>query len=186
LYAYPTTTGICVLLILCSSAHLHHRSVLPGCPASNRYTAFSISGVPYSLKLSFQSAPPEGLPWASFVHPEGQLYLTRVLSKFRVVVDLNIYEPSQESIDFWVKRMEDFVAMQDNQLLAGALELYLEPHELDPHQSCSYYLVSHSTRKVFWLEEVSSESLGMAPVVSDTHFGAYIRLFFLSLHTKSR
>ena len=100
-----------------------------------------------------------------------------MLPEFRVVVDLNVHELSQEFTDFWVKQMVDLVHMQENHLPAGALELYLEPHEHDPHQSCSYYLVSHSTRKVFWLEEVSSESLGMAPVVSDSHFGAYTRLF---------
>ncbi|KIM70734.1 hypothetical protein SCLCIDRAFT_100795, partial [Scleroderma citrinum Foug A] len=118
--------------------------------------------------------------WAPFVHPEGQPYFTRVLPEFRVVVDLNVHEPFQEFIDFWVKQMVDLVHMQENHLPAGALELYLEPHEHDPHQSCSYYLVSHSTRKVFWLEEVSSESLGMAPVVSDSHFDiALERLYWV-------
>ena len=128
------------------------------------------------LKLTFQRALPEDVSWASFVHPEGQLYFTRVLPKFRVVVDLNVHDPSHEFIHSWVKQMEDFVTLQDIQLPAGALELYLEPHEYEPYQSCSYYFVSHSSRKVFWLEEVSTDSLGIAPVVSDTHFGAYMNL----------
>lgn len=174
LYVFPTATHrdphpvflvhTCITSPFCQC---HWRLGMPRFP----FQVFRIHSNP------LQRTPPDDLQWAPLVHPEGQPYSTRVLPKFRVVVDFNVHEPSKEFTDFWVKRMDDFVHMQDIQLPAGALELYLEPHELDPHQSCSYYFISHSTRKVFWLEEVSSETLGMAPVVSDTHFGTYIHPF---------
>ncbi|KAL4072500.1 hypothetical protein V8B97DRAFT_1870364 [Scleroderma yunnanense] len=109
--------------------------------------------------------------WTSFIHPEGQLYFTCMRRKFRVVVDLNVgYEATEEIVLSWIKRMEDFISIHDIQLPAGELELYLEPHDCEHQESCSYYFVNHAARKIFWLEEVTTESLGMAPVVSHSHF----------------
>jgi len=55
--------------------------------------------------------------------------------------------------------------------LSDSYELYLEFDEDD--LSCGYYIVDHSKRCIFWLEEVNTENIGMNPSFSTEHLREY-------------
>jgi hypothetical protein len=51
--------------------------------------------------------------------------------------------------------------------LSSSFELYLE-YDQDQHR-CGYYIVDHSKRSIFWLENLSTQTVGINPAFSQEH-----------------
>lgn len=66
----------------------------------------------------------------------------------------------------WISVFDKTLSAQ-NLLVTDAMELYLEPDQ--DEGCCRYYLIDHTTRAMFWLEEVETEGLGIASTVSPDH-----------------
>jgi hypothetical protein len=69
-----------------------------------------------------------------------------------------------------LKSIDDLILQQQIKVPPSS-ELYIELDE--PPYSCAYYFVNHDTRRIFWLEQTSTELLDMGTIVSDSHLGAY-------------
>lgn len=107
-----------------------------------------------------------------FVHPEGQPYF--VLNSefdFAVVTEANVDDIETEA------RILDCLELANKELQDHGIkvppqcELFLELGE-DP-LSCNYYFVDHIGRALFWLEDLSSEFLGIPVAMSPSHLGAF-------------
>jgi hypothetical protein len=72
-----------------------------------------------------------------------------------------------ETILGFAKQIEELI-LERNIVLGDSAELFLQIDDDDP-QSCGYYLVDHTSRTIFWLEDVSMEDLGIPPVISASH-----------------
>jgi hypothetical protein len=66
--------------------------------------------------------------------------------------------------------------------LSDSYELYLEFYEDD--LSCGYYIVDHSQRCVFWLEQVSTEDIEMSLSFSLEHLRQYFTLIAPSINCR--
>jgi hypothetical protein len=109
--------------------------------------------------------------WTSHSHPEGQLYFQRRFPKFGVVTEANVHrEETEEEVLGWLKCIDDFISQQDI-AMPPLSELFIELDESE--STCSYYFVNHDTRRLFWLEQISTELLDMGMVVSNTHIGTH-------------
>lgn len=110
--------------------------------------------------------------WTRFVHPEGQSYF--VLNNeagFLALTEADINDIQTE------ERILDCLEGANHELqchnikLPSRCELFLE---LGKDQlSCSYYFVDHLGRRLFWLEDISTELLEIPSVMSSSHLGAF-------------
>jgi hypothetical protein len=50
---------------------------------------------------------------------------------------------------------------------SSKVELYVRLQ--DPDEGCGYYLIEHTARTIFWVHEVGTEEMGLAPAISPTH-----------------
>lgn len=107
--------------------------------------------------------------WKSHLHPEGQLYFQRKFPSYAVVTEANVHIQETESrVGGWIKFIDDIIS--HHQITIPTLsELFIE---LDGSY-CTYYFVNHETRRLFWLEQISTELLDMGMVVSDSHRGMH-------------
>lgn len=104
--------------------------------------------------------------WTAYTHPEGQLYFHRNI-ELRVVTEAYLYRSEiMDKISSWTSKVEEALQIKGIKP-SSTVELFLEPRE--DMESCGYYLVDHSTRSEFWIDQVSTELLGLAPVVSMSH-----------------
>jgi hypothetical protein len=111
--------------------------------------------------------PPD---WAAYTHPEGQLYFHRN-TELRVVTEAYLYRPEiMDKISSWTFKVEEALQIKGIKP-TSTMELFLEPRE--DLESCGYYLVDHSTRSEFWIDQVSTELLGLPPVVSTSHLSTF-------------
>ncbi|THH32081.1 hypothetical protein EUX98_g2117 [Antrodiella citrinella] len=115
-----------------------------------------------------QSPNPLYLPplWSECIHPEGNVYFVRN-SQPKVVTEANMYaEVVQEKVAQWIDEIENFAASRAI-CLSETVELTVDPS--DDLEYCKYYLVDHSSRVEFWLDEVTTEELGIRTAVSEAH-----------------
>ncbi|KIM86756.1 hypothetical protein PILCRDRAFT_815998 [Piloderma croceum F 1598] len=120
------------------------------------------------LLVFAEGSQPMYLPpdWAAFTHPEGKPYFCRNAG-LRVVTEAYLYHPEiMNKVSFWTSSLE--TAFQKKGMkLPTTTELFLEPR--DDMESCGYYLVDHATRTEFWINPVSTASLGVGRVTSISH-----------------
>ena len=121
------------------------------------------------------SAPLLPPGWVSQVQPEGQRYFYSDFTP-RVVTDADVVEPSvQETI-----RRATVLACKmleaQNITLTEFTELFLQPAGDDDAEDvlCYYYFVDHAVHAIWWLEEINTEDLLPAGVVSVSHLGTFI------------
>ncbi|OCH85542.1 hypothetical protein OBBRIDRAFT_798038 [Obba rivulosa] len=111
---------------------------------------------------------PQYLPpgWSAHVQPEGQQYFA-CDATLHVVTEANLHSPEiQQRIEHWIQEVHARIAEQKISLPESA-ELFLQ---LGEHpDSCSYYLVDHATRVIFWLEPTTTSALYLMPSVSLAH-----------------
>jgi hypothetical protein len=109
--------------------------------------------------------------WVPHSHPEGQLYFQRRFPNFGVVTEANVYrEETENRLHGWLKFIDDLISQQEV-TMPRLSELFIELDESEP--TCSYYFVNHDTRRLFWLEQISTEMLDMGMVVSNSHIGTH-------------
>ncbi|KAG1745330.1 hypothetical protein EDB19DRAFT_1826874 [Suillus lakei] len=119
----------------------------------------------YSYHTAFIPPGPHSAPssldmptkWKSHSHPEGQLK--------PMFIGKRTEAPGGTG---WLKFIDDTI-LQQQIIVPPSSELFIELDE-SPF-SCAYYFVNHDTRRIFWLEEISSELLDMGTIVSTSILG---------------
>lgn len=116
--------------------------------------------------------------WNSHPHPEGQLYFHRRHPNYDVVTEANIRRQETENrVTGCLKLIDDTISQQQI-IVPPSSELFIELDE-SPF-SCAYYFVNHDTRRMFWLEQTSTELLDMGTIVSDSHLDTALeRLYWV-------
>jgi len=106
--------------------------------------------------------------WSVCTQPEGQRYFFNC--KSRVVTETNIYiEKANKRVSYWIKTLEDLVQSRGIELLVSVeVFLHVEANADEFDGDCWYYLVDHASRSVFWLEELSTEDLGIPETASSS------------------
>ncbi|KAG1786873.1 uncharacterized protein HD556DRAFT_1247696 [Suillus plorans] len=105
--------------------------------------------------------------WSSYPHPEGQLYFQARLANYVVVTEANVYRQETENqVSGCLKFIDDMISQQQI-MMPPSSELFIELDESP--LSCAYYFVDHDTRRIFWIEQTSTELLDMGMIVSDSH-----------------
>ncbi|KAJ7513100.1 hypothetical protein B0H11DRAFT_1948656 [Mycena galericulata] len=124
---------------------------------------------PFSMEISSglftasQEPEPEYLPefWAAHIHPEGQLYFARQGS-LRVVTEAYLYHAETlKNVCLWIDYIQNLFLGKSTSV-PEETELFIKLEE----DGCAYYFVDHSTRTQFWLENSSTEQLGLPAVIS--------------------
>ncbi|KZT25700.1 hypothetical protein NEOLEDRAFT_1133215 [Neolentinus lepideus HHB14362 ss-1] len=137
--------------------------------STSRYSCRSLIGpTHHTVTLGSRSLTPGYLPrgWSSHINPEGQTYFFGTIP-LRVVTEERLHV--QEVLDKICKWIIYFAELLKEREIQGidSVELYLELSS----EGCLYYLVDHSSRREFWLEDVSTEALGLPQADSPAHLG---------------
>ncbi|GBE84018.1 hypothetical protein SCP_0510780 [Sparassis crispa] len=121
---------------------------------------------------SYAAKPePAYLPagWSVHTHPEGQVYFSYE-SEISVVTEADLYSHEvQEKIAHWVAVVNSVLVERKTHVPRTA-ELFLELDSTG--DSCFYYLVDHTARVEFWLQEITTDLqvlLDLPESVSDSH-----------------
>lgn len=80
------------------------------------------------------------------------------------LLDTNILQQTLSWSRHLAQRMEELCRSQDYPVLTD-IELFIEVNGND----CNYYLVNHTERTLFWLDNVDTEELGLPPTTSIAH-----------------
>jgi hypothetical protein len=123
--------------------------------------------------------PPD---WTAFTHPEGKTYFFRNAG-LRIVTEAYLFRPEiMSKVSIWASSLDD--ALQKKGINPSpTMELFLEPRE--DMESCGYYLVDHVKRTEFWIDPVSTASLGIGRVGSASHLSMSLFNIFLCCSTRS-
>lgn len=113
--------------------------------------------------------------WSDYIHPEGSrvFYNEEKVSPIgpsfwqllnldfqRVFTDSNLYDPNiLTQLERYAKDLYNFLGIVQ-ETLDEDVDVVFDLHPADPHDEdtstrydCKYYLVKHSTRTVFWLDD---------------------------------
>ncbi|KAJ6621527.1 hypothetical protein B0H10DRAFT_2350268, partial [Mycena sp. CBHHK59/15] len=124
-------------------------------------------------------------PWSPYIHPEGQPYFHRegTRSSISVVTEESMHRPEiRTKISSWIACIESVLAEMKAQI--SNLELFLQLEG----DGCGYYLVDHTTRRLFWICDTGTEELGLPSVVSQTQLNIvleehyWIHLEYFPMH----
>lgn len=114
--------------------------------------------------------------WSSYPHPEGQLYFKTRFSNYDVVTEANIHRQETEiQVTSCLKFIDDTI-FQQQIVVPPSSELFIELDE-SPF-SCAYYFVNHDARRIFWLEQTSTELLDMGSIVSESHLDTALQRLY--------
>lgn len=134
--------------------------------------------IPPARSLSAPSSLDIQTEWNSYPHPEGQLYFHRRLPNYDVVTEANIHRQETENRVAGCLKFIDDTIFQQQIIVPPSSELFIELDE-SPF-SCAYYFVNHDARRIFWLEQTSTELLDMGTIVSDSHLDTALeRLYWV-------
>lgn len=81
------------------------------------------------------------------------------------MLDSTIQAEVLEAIEVVDEKVADHKAA-----LSDTVEVYIN---LDGDNTCGYYLIDHSLRVQFWLDEVDTDELYLPPSASEEHFRGY-------------
>ncbi|KAI0806199.1 hypothetical protein BC629DRAFT_1151614 [Irpex lacteus] len=154
----PTSSALSTKYWRSSSVVASARTITPG--------LFSSIALPNPTYL------PES--WSAHVHPEGNRYFVRDTCP-KIVTEANIYDAETFQQVAEVSDVAVAKLAETQPVISEAIELFLE---LEDDFCCSYYLIDHSLRAQFWLEEVSSDELGARNCASDDHLRAELERFY--------
>ncbi|KAG1753639.1 uncharacterized protein EDB91DRAFT_1242618 [Suillus paluster] len=134
--------------------------------------------IPPGPLLSTPSTVATPLTWNSYSHPEGQSYFQRRLPNYDVVTEANIHrQETERQVTGWLKFIDETISHRQI-IVPSSSELFIELDE--SIFSCAYYFVNHETRRIFWLEQISTELLDMGLVVSSSHIDTALeRLYWV-------
>ncbi|KZV70805.1 hypothetical protein PENSPDRAFT_578838, partial [Peniophora sp. CONT] len=104
--------------------------------------------------------------WQSYTHPEGKRYYACGVSP-RIITEVDLLDDIiSAAVDAWAALILEWAVELDLEL-GPSVELFVEP-EVDTGL-CDYYIIDHSNRAVFWLEDSSTSELGLPPACSHQH-----------------
>lgn len=109
--------------------------------------------------------------WVQAFNPEGTPYY--VNESKNLVTDDPIYQSDISSrITRWAEKL-DILIENDDLVLPDDYEIFITVAAED--DGCKYYFVDHTTRTVFWLEEIDPERHGLelAQVCSIAHMRTF-------------
>ena len=113
-------------------------------------------------------------PWVEFAHPEGMPYFYH--PDLHVVTDSFIRDgPTLAALMAHYEDITDLLKQRE-MALADFSDLFMQ---LDDQNVCSYYIVDHFQRSLFWLEDVTSEDLCLPYAVSAAQLSQFK---FYSIH----
>ncbi|TFY82266.1 hypothetical protein EWM64_g1747 [Hericium alpestre] len=122
------------------------------------------AGTPGAPSLRGRSDAPED--WDRFVHPEGQVYFRRRSNPI-VLTESSICKPDVlEKLNDWIAMLVDWAAELGQDLSES---VHIWAHLSEDQESCFYCFVDHARHSVFWLEECSSDQLGIERTASIHH-----------------
>lgn len=102
--------------------------------------------------------------WSTFVQPEGKPYFCHD-GLIQTVTESWIYTPEIASeAEKWIEYITFKVKEKKNGLTN--LEIYIR---IDDILDCLYYVVDKQEQTIFWVDDYSTEDLGLPPVVSPSH-----------------
>ena len=107
--------------------------------------------------------------WTEHVQAEGQLYFHEANRRF--VTEANIRKPEAfRLVTRWMVCIEKKAeALQIP--ITESTEIMVQLDQ-DDENACGYYMVDHDSGSIFWLDEISSEELGIRPPpVSESNLG---------------
>ncbi|KAG2342276.1 hypothetical protein BDR05DRAFT_886483 [Suillus weaverae] len=130
------------------------------------------------------------MKWNSYPHPEGQLYFQTRLPNYVVVTEANVHRQETENRVTGCLKFIDDTILQQQIIVPPSSELFIELDE-SPF-SCAYYFVDHDARRIFWLEQTSTELLDMGTIVSDSHpdtalerlYWVHVEFFPMHMHAQ--
>ncbi|KAF7426193.1 hypothetical protein PC9H_008560 [Pleurotus ostreatus] len=134
----------------------------------NKYSSVELSNliIPAGLGRFDRQSTPTYLPesWASYVHPEGQLYFCRHSTPV-IVTEAYLYNSeNMQKMSFWLKWIE--VLCEERQIaIHPGVELFIQLEE----SGCAYYFVDHLSRTEFWLDQFDTDDMGLPQVASEEH-----------------
>lgn len=90
---------------------------------------------------------------------------------------MNLFDPDMmrcitDVVQALEQRLEKF-----SSAISEATEAFIE---LEDEETCSYYLVDHTLRVPFWLEEVQTEAVALRESVSNNHLRMYFFVSYVS------
>ncbi|GLB42358.1 putative expressed protein [Lyophyllum shimeji] len=116
------------------------------------YTEYTIP--PVTTSFDRHDDPPG---WTPFFHPEGALYFCH--EEKRIFTDANLYEPDMLSqILADIGTIEEFFRVH-NMRRAANVDLVLELRRVDGQIETFYYMVDHSKRCIFFVDEFNASDL---------------------------
>ncbi|KAH9922528.1 uncharacterized protein B0H18DRAFT_1184680, partial [Fomitopsis serialis] len=116
--------------------------------------------------------------WKRQEHPEGHVYFTKIINNIRYHTDHWMDDSAaSRDLDAFADMLRSELSISQGLPTDTEVVLYLCQNERDETE-CLYYLVSETTRSVFWLDEVDSALIsGDARPISD--------LFYLNVTTST-
>jgi len=111
----------------------------------------------------------DNVHWVDCVHPEGKRYHVMHGHLFRVVTEDDVLD-SEVSLQLSsaVCGLEK-AASRINLSNPTSIELFVGLCHNDDGLACRYYFIDHASKTQFWLENLSTEELGLDAVVSASH-----------------
>ncbi|KAJ7681135.1 hypothetical protein B0H17DRAFT_1076855 [Mycena rosella] len=112
------------------------------------------------LSRSFSREPPT--QWTAQPHPEGGLYFIHEQQRIHIFTDAYLYDKAIHAQI--TSAVDQLLAREEMQSLSstdsGQIDIVLDLMEESPdNDECGYYLVDHSARVIFWLEEFDISTL---------------------------
>ena len=84
-----------------------------------------------------------------------------------LVTGANMFDPAkQENLLQWAAVVDTHIATEQVDVV-DTMEVYLEPDE--DGVFCRYYIIDHASCVLFWFENLTTEEIGIRPVVSRDH-----------------
>ncbi|KAF7424488.1 hypothetical protein PC9H_009795 [Pleurotus ostreatus] len=122
--------------------------------------------IPAGLGQFDREVTPTYLPesWASYAHPEGQLYFCRHSTPV-IVTEAYLYNSeNMRRVATWLTLIEALCEERQVVIHSG-VELFLQLEE----SGCAYYFVDHLSRTEFWLDQFDTNEIGLDQVASEEH-----------------
>jgi hypothetical protein len=110
--------------------------------------------------------------WTVSVHSEGKCYAyNQTEVGFSLVTEAHVSDPAvAERLDEWVSLIRTLASEKDIHL-PETTDLFLDVD--DNAGTCSYWFADHAHRKVFWLHQADTATVGLPNACSEAHLREY-------------
>ncbi|KAF8531116.1 hypothetical protein JB92DRAFT_2825266 [Gautieria morchelliformis] len=125
-----------------------------------------------------------GLPpnWQQYIHPEGQIYFVHARESapcINVITDADAYDSKVQNAashfaDKILTRAADFWTFDDPAHVELMVDVDVDVDVDDP-AAFSYYFIDHKNAVIFWMDEVSTDGIGIPDVSGTAHLRTHIQ-----------